>query len=255
MNAPTAGILAIGNEILSGKVADTNSGFLIRELRALGVQVGRVHVLPDVQDEIALEVRDFSSRFDHVFTTGGVGPTHDDKTMPSIAQAFAVEMVHSKELEGVIARFYGDGVNDYVLRMAALPEGARLLWDGDLPFPVVAVQNVYVFPGDPTFLQQKFLAIRGRFAAEPFCLGKIFTTCEEGELASLLDEAEQRCPGVQVGSYPVYGDQDYSVQVTIESKDREEVQQTLGYVVANIPPERIVRVEEEGGRINGDRHL
>src|SRR6476646_240469 len=133
--AKTAGIVVIGNEILSGKTRDENSVFLVRELRDLGVDVQQISVIPDELNLIASEVRDFSKTFDYVFTTGGVGPTHDDLTMEGIAAAFGQSIQRNSELESSIRRFYSPELIDGNLRMADVPDGARLVGGKGLWFP------------------------------------------------------------------------------------------------------------------------
>src|SRR6185503_9517286 len=133
----TAGIVLIGDELLSGKVDDENARFLIAELRALGVQLQRISVIPDVLDEIAATVRDFSSRFDHVFTSGGVGPTHDDLTMEAIARGFGVQVVRHPELEQLLRAHFGERLLTRDLRMADVPKGAQLLYGETPSWPVI----------------------------------------------------------------------------------------------------------------------
>jgi molybdenum cofactor synthesis domain-containing protein len=129
---PTAGIIVIGNEVLSGKVTDVNSPYLCRELRALGVEVERILTIPDLIDVIASEVRAMSGRYDFVFTSGGIGPTHDDLTRDGVAQAFGRELVLSSSIAGRIERAQGRAPNASQLKMAMIPEGATLVDAGDL---------------------------------------------------------------------------------------------------------------------------
>ena len=124
--APRAAILLIGNELLSGKVEEQNARFLVRELRALGVVVSRIEVIPDEIAEIAETARKLSARFDLVFSSGGVGPTHDDVTLPAIATAFGMSMVRSAELEELLRGSFGARLHERDLRMADIPDGARL---------------------------------------------------------------------------------------------------------------------------------
>ena len=118
-----AGIIVIGNEVLSGKVEDLNSNYLMGELRELGVPVGHVSIIPDDLDLIAAEVRGLSERFDYVFTTGGVGPTHDDMTFEGVGRAFGLGLEESAELIRVIRDFFGEGVSPAYFRMAMIPTG------------------------------------------------------------------------------------------------------------------------------------
>ena len=161
----TAGILIIGNEILSGKVVDINSPFLAGDLRELGVDLERILTIPDEVDLIAREIKTMSESYDYVFTTGGIGPTHDDVTMEAVASAFGRKIVLSESLCARIERAQGGKeLNDSQRKMALLPEGAETLDAGDLWFPVVIVENVHIFPGIPKLLQTKFRAIRDRFS-------------------------------------------------------------------------------------------
>ncbi len=219
----TAGIILIGDEILSGKVVDENARFLTEELRELGVALRRVIVIPDVLDEISDTVRDFAGRFDHVFTSGGVGPTHDDLTMDGVARAFGQKLMRHPELEKLLRDYYGDKLEERNLRMADVPEGVHLV-HGDHPtWPVIALKNVYVLPGIPEIFRRKFKSIREQFRGQPFHLKCVFTSDEEGRIAAQLDRIVATYQ-VQVGSYPKLDASDYKVKVTLESKDAAEVE-------------------------------
>ena len=139
---PTAGIVVIGNEILSGKVVDTNSPFLCQELRELGVDVERIVTIPDAVEVIAEHVRAMSQAYDFVFTSGGIGPTHDDVTLEGIAAAFDRGVVRSDSIVERLRRATGEEPNESQLKMAQIPAGATLLDSGDLWFPLVVVDNV-----------------------------------------------------------------------------------------------------------------
>jgi FAD synthetase len=239
----SAGIVVIGNEILSGKTADTNSTFLARELRKLGVDVRRVAVIPDDLDDIAATVRDFHERFDFVFTSGGVGPTHDDITVEGIARAFARRVVREPELERKLREFYKEKVNEARLKMSEVPEGAELIYGGTLAFPTMKVENVYILPGIPEILQSKFLAIRDQFAADPFFLRIVYTREGEGAIAEHLNETMRRFPQLLLGSYPKIGDPEYLVKLTLESKDRAYLEQALALLLELLPEGCVVKTE------------
>ena len=148
-----AGIVLVGNEILSGKVIDANAAYLCRELRALGVDVRRIAVIPDDVEEIAREVAAFSRAFDVVFTSGGVGPTHDDVTIEGVARALGVGVVRHPTLVAALERYYRERLGadatlgEPHLKMAEVPEGAELLADGNVRFPTIRMGNVYILPG------------------------------------------------------------------------------------------------------------
>src|SRR5436190_19287983 len=148
----TAGIILVGNEILSGKIVDANAAYLCRELRELGVDVRRMAVIPDEVDVIAGTVRDFSRTFDIVFTSGGVGPTHDDVTIEGVARAMDVPVVRHPVLVELLERYYrGRGIDltEARLKMAEVPDGAELVAGESLLFPAVVMRNVYILPGVP----------------------------------------------------------------------------------------------------------
>lgn len=240
----TAGAVVIGNEILSGKVSEINANYLATELRKLGVDLRSIVVVPDEVVEIGKVVAAASDRFDYVFTTGGVGPTHDDVTLEGIARGLDVKTIRNDEFERILRKHYGAKINDHVLRMADLPDGARLLWEDEIPIPVVCIRNIYIFPGDPDLLRMKFEAVRHRFQASPYHLRRIFTTADEGEIAPLLEDAVKAHPRVEIGSYPVYAaDRDYRVQVTVESRDPEETRRATEFLKERMPRESILRVE------------
>ena len=150
----TAGILIIGDEILSGKIQDEYAPYLLRELRVEGVYVGRVHTIPDDIDVIAPDVAAFSKAYDYVLTSGGVGPTHDDVTMDGVAKAFGRRLVQNERMTRMLEQALGDTEpNASQLKMCMLPDGARLIESPDLWFPLVRVENVSIFPGIPRLLQ------------------------------------------------------------------------------------------------------
>ena len=239
----SAGIIVIGNEILSGKVVDTNSPFLARELRQLGATLCRILTIPDELDEIAAAVADFHTRFDVVFTSGGVGPTHDDVTMEGVARGLKRKVIRHPAIEGRIREFYQNKVNDARLKMSEVPEGAELIVDGRLGFPTIKCENVYILPGIPEILEQKFQAIRDRFAASPYFLRIVYTREGEGAIAEHLNATMEAFPELLLGSYPKIGDPEYSVKLTLESKDQAYVERALAYLLARIPADAVVRTE------------
>jgi molybdenum cofactor synthesis domain-containing protein len=215
----TAGILVIGNEILSGKTADENAVFLVRELRELGVDVRRISVIPDEVEAIADEVRSLSRAHDYVFTTGGVGPTHDDLTMEGIARAFDRKILREPQLEAALRGYYPPGLVEPNLRMADVPEGVRLIGSPGLWFPVIVLENVYVFPGVPEIFQRKFRRIRELFRDKPYHIREIYLRADEGQIAAILHAVLARFPALLLGSYPYFDERAYSIKLTLESKD------------------------------------
>jgi len=231
---PRAAAIIIGNEILSGKFADENAPFLIRRLRELGVDLARIVVVPDEMDVVAEEVRSASARYDHVFTTGGVGPTHDDLTLPAIAQAFGVPLVRQPDLERILVQKLGAAAPAAAMRMAEIPEGAELWWDGDVRFPLVVMRNVCIFPGVPMLLVRKFEAVAHRFRNAPVHLARVWTYRDEPTIAAVLTEATERWPQVAVGSYPRFELVPPQVLVTIESRDERAVEACRAWIADGV---------------------
>jgi molybdenum cofactor synthesis domain-containing protein len=243
--APTAAIIVIGDEVLSGKVEEQNARFLVRELRKLGVAVRRIEVIPDVPDEIAASVRTSSATYDLVFTTGGIGPTHDDVTIASIAAAFSVPVVRNPDMAATIRSFSADRFFERDLRMADVPEGSDLIYGDDATrsrWPVVAFRNVYVLPGVPSILQRKFAMIRDRFVASPFFSRAIYSRDGEGAIAHILDRAAADFPGVAIGSYPHVDTIDHKVLITFDGRDEALVARACAQVSAGLGP-AVVRIE------------
>lgn len=240
---PTAGILVIGNEILSGKVVDTNSPYLCRELRALGVDVERILVIPDDVDTIAREARAMSRAYDHVFTSGGIGPTHDDLTMEGIAAAFRVPIERSESIAMRLARAVSGELNASQLKMAEVPKGAQLVDVGDLWFPVVIVDNVHIFPGIPELLRKKFESIRQRFKGVPILLKRVYVKQRESQIAEALNELLGEFPELMLGSYPKIGEEAFHVLLTLESRDAGYLQSALDGLLRRLPDDAVHKVE------------
>jgi molybdenum cofactor synthesis domain-containing protein len=244
----TAGILIIGNEILSGKVQDENTPFFLRELRAIGVDVRAVHVVPDEIEEIAEQVRAFSRRFDYVLTSGGVGPTHDDLTMDGVARAFGVELVVHDEMAVQLRKaLRGAEPNSSQLKMCTLPLGAALISSPDLWFPLVQVRNVFVFPGIPKLLQAKFQSARGCFKGQPWFLRRVYVRCMESDIAQDLHDLLADFPELLLGSYPRTtarsSDSDYLTMLTLESRDEQYMLRAVDSLVARIPSGSLLKVD------------
>lgn len=239
-----AGIVVIGNEILSGKTADSNSAFLARELRQLGVTLKRIVVIPDDLDVIAETVRAFHEQYDVVFTSGGVGPTHDDITIEGIARGMNRRVIIHPVLEAKIREYLtGRTINAAHLKMAEAPEGAELLMEDNLRFPTIKLENIYILPGIPEILQQKFLAMKHRFVVDPYYLKIIYANEFESVLATPLNDTLREYPELLLGSYPKIGDSEYRVKLTLESKNKDYVERAFAHLLALLPEGSVVKVE------------
>lgn len=239
----TAAIILIGNELLSGKVQDTNAVWATGRLRALGVDLRRVVMIPDVEAEIVDEVRRCSRAVDVVFTSGGVGPTHDDITLQALAAAFDVPLVLDDRLAELMRGHFGDRLTDEHLRMARLPEGTELIEGGEIRWPVMKARNVYVLPGVPQIFRAKFDAIAERLRDGAFYLRSVYLDADEGTIAARLAALEAD-HGVAVGSYPrIDREADYRVRVTVEARAAGPVDAAIEALLAAVPAGWIVRVD------------
>jgi molybdenum cofactor synthesis domain-containing protein len=240
---PTAAIIVIGNEILTGKTEDKNARFLINELYQLGVALRRIVVLPDDIDEIARTVRACSHAFKYIFTSGGVGPTHDDVTVAGIAEAFKRPVVRHAELAAIIRGRFGENAGEAYMRMADTPQGADLIRGAGLRWPVLVIENVYVLPGVPEIFRSKFTAIRDRFRSTPTFGSTIFTLEDEFQIAARLNQFASDRPDVLIGSYPTFEGSDYRVKITIEGQKAESVADAQAGLLKLLDPKSIIRTE------------
>jgi molybdenum cofactor synthesis domain-containing protein len=242
MQERDCGMVVVGNEILSGKVHDTNSYFAARELRKIGVALKRIAVVPDELQPIADEVGHCARNFEFVITSGGVGPTHDDITMEAVARAFGRPIVIHPELERLIRLHFSERLATG-MKMAEVPEGAVLNAGGDLRFPTVQLENVYILPGIPQIFEVKLLALLGRFATDPYYIRTIYTSAGEGTIAEYLNTCLRSYPELLLGSYPRIGNPEYRVKLTLESKDRKYVERAFDHLIELLPREVVVKVE------------
>jgi molybdenum cofactor synthesis domain-containing protein len=239
----TAGIVIIGNEVLSGKTHDINSYFFCTELRQLGVEVQKISTIQDIIELIGKEVAAFSKQFDFVFTSGGVGPTHDDVTIDGIAHGFGLRVVRHPDIEKRMYKRLGADVNEARLRMANVPEGAELLATEALFAPIIKIRNVYIFPGIPKILQERFHAIKEIFRDAPYFLKNVYVKYGEGVIAAPMNDLVAKYPDLMLGSYPVLDVPEYKVKVTFESKDSKYLDQALQAFLAALPNDAVHCIE------------
>jgi len=239
----TAGIIIIGNEILSGKVRDENAYFFAVELRALGVDVKKISIIPDEEDIIGEEVRRFSETFDLVFTSGGVGPTHDDVTMASIARGFGVGLISNELILNTLKKRLGRSLNKAVLKMTMIPEGAEVIFNEHMRFPVVLFRNIYIFPGVPDYMKNKFNIIKERFRTRSYLLKRVYLTGHESDFAEILNQVVKRNKNVMFGSYPVHNNPEYKIVVTVESKSEDTLERAMHDLLKNLPRDMVQKIE------------
>lgn len=232
----TAAALVIGNEILSGKIRETNTYELATTLREIGVVLARIVVAPDELDRIAEEIRDLSSRYDHVFTSGGIGPTHDDVTIAGIARAFGVGTTRDPSLESLLRSHYGDALTDNHLLLARVPEGSRSLVIASSPWPLTVCRNVWILPGVPEIFKMKLAIVREHLdGGRAFHTRAAYSRLDEAALKDILDAVVARHPDVEVGSYPRFQDPRYETKVTFDARDELAAERALEDFTARLP--------------------
>lgn len=226
----SAGMVVIGDEILTGKIRDENTYTLARVLFERGVPLARVETIPDDVDEIARTVRRMSEAYTWVFTSGGIGPTHDDKTYEGVARAFGRGLRYREDVLARMEEHYrarGKGpLNDARKRMALMPEGCELIEGEHLWVPVVVVENVHVLPGVPALFASMLEGMKERFTGERRHRVLLYTDRFEGDIADALAREQASHPQVAIGSYPQYGgEKAYNVMVTLEGTDTALVEE------------------------------
>ncbi|XP_040901353.1 FAD synthase [Toxotes jaculatrix] len=249
-DAPTAAILIIGDEILKGHTADTNSAFLTRALRKLGVSVQRITVIPDTQEVIAKEVALLSPQYTHVITSGGIGPTHDDVTFESIAMAFQEELYPHPELVDLVKEFFGVvDKNSAAMKLATVPRSAKLNYGTDpqtgqlLRYPLVSVHNVYIFPGIPSLMEKAFNGLEHLFAGSgtTFHTREVFVDADEAEIAPVLTKLQAGWGRkVALGSYPDWLSNYHRVRLVLDSDSQEEVDNARAQLLDELPKGSVV---------------
>ena len=240
--ARTAAALIIGNELLTGKIQETNLRELATVLFELGISLERTVICRDDVPTIVSDLTALRTSHDVVFTTGGVGPTHDDVTHVAVARSFGRDLYRCPELEDLIRTALGDRCTEGHLLMADIPEGSRLMRSREVRWPTVVVDNVFVLPGLPKVFRMKLPALRDTLQGEelPFLSRALYTTCDEGELAQSMAAIAASHNGVEIGSYPVTDRTDYRVKLTIDGTDQASIDRAAADLLATIPSEKVV---------------
>lgn len=222
----TAAALIIGDEILTGKVKDENTFYLSTVLFEQGVDLIRVETLPDEVEVIVDRLRHYTSRVDYIFTSGGIGPTHDDRTYEAVASAFEVPLeLHIPSFEKFCSMYKmkADEVNEVRRKMSKLPSNCSVIEVPDLWVPLAVVNNVYIYPGVPELFRHMLNQSKQHFVGVKSIRKLLYTKESEGAIAESLAVVADKFPNVMIGSYPKYGAPNYKVMVSVEGKVKEEV--------------------------------
>jgi molybdenum cofactor synthesis domain-containing protein len=225
----TAALLVIGDEILSGRTQDRNVAQVATWLNRQGIRLGEVRIVPDDQRRIATAVNELRNAYDYLFTTGGIGPTHDDITVDSVAAAFQVPVIVHPKARQILENYYATrgGLNDARLRMARVPEGAELIENRESGAPGVRIGNVYMMAGVPSIAARMLEALDGILeGGRPVVSVTVGAYAPESEVADLLRATEEAHAGVAIGSYPFFKDGRYGANFVMRSEDGALVERT-----------------------------
>lgn len=227
------GILVIGNEILSAQVRDTNLAYMLEHLAKAGQTVLEVRFVRDEMDAIVEALRALHERCHWVFSSGGVGPTHDDVTLPAYAQAFGRNMVRDPELMRRLEQYHGAPLSDAQARMAWVPEGTELVAATPETWPVPKLENCFALPGVPEIFIKKFNAVLALLPpAAPTWYAHVLTSEHEFQFAEFLDALQRQFADLEIGSYPKYTGP-YRTKITVKAKDSEKAERCLAALKAH----------------------
>jgi molybdenum cofactor synthesis domain-containing protein len=233
----TAALIVIGDEILSGRTEDKNIAQVARWLNGEGIRLVEVRVVPDVHERIVAAVNALRPDHDYVFTTGGIGPTHDDITVDAMAAAFAVPVMIHPEARAILEDYYAKrgGVTDARLRMARVPAGAELIPNPTSGAPGVRIGNVFILAGVPHIAARMLDALTGKLAGgKPMVSVTVSANAAESEVAELLGRVQDEHPGVAIGSYPFYRHGKFGADFVIRSEDEERVRECAKVLKAQL---------------------
>lgn len=220
----TAALLVIGNEILSGRTEDKNVNWIAKKLVEKGITFSEVRIVPDIAERIVAAVRELSARYDYLFTTGGIGPTHDDITAGCVSQAFAVPIEENAEARAMLEAHYGgaEHLNPPRLKMAQIPRGAKLVPNPVSGAPGFVIENVHVMAGVPKIMQAMLDYVLPELAGGAVVHSRTITSrLTESRVAQGLGEIQERWPSVEIGSYPHFQAGNFGVSLVLRSVDQE----------------------------------
>lgn len=234
----TACVIVIGNEILSGRTRDANLAWLAVELNKEGVRLREARVVPDLPEAIIKAVNECRAAYDYVFTTGGIGPTHDDITSECIAKAFGVRYVRNREAEAILRAYYpADKINEARLRMSDMPEGVALIPNPVSAAPGFSLENVYVMAGVPEIMRAMFDAVRSTLkGGRPLQSATVSAYVAEGTIAKELTQVQGRFPDVEIGSYPFVRDGKLGTSLVARHEDGMRLKEASDALVSIFQP-------------------
>ena len=240
-----AAILIIGNEILSGRTQDTNTSTLALWLNSIGVKVQEVKVIPDVEETIINSVNLLRKQYDYVFTTGGIGPTHDDITAESISKAFNLKYEMHKEGYKLLEKYYKPGeFNKGRQKMIWMPENAKLILNPTSGAPGFNVENVFCLPGVPSILKSMLGGLKNDIVGgEPILSQTINLRTVESEIANSLTKVQENNKDVEIGSYPFFHAGKLGVSIVLRSENQSKIDQCNSQILKFVNDKKIEVVD------------
>ena len=242
----TAGIIIIGNEVLSGRTKDINTSTLAKWLNSLGIQVKEVRVIPDIESTIIETVNNLKRKFNYIFTTGGIGPTHDDITAESISKAFNLEYGFHKQAYSILEKYYRPGeFNDGRQKMAKMPTTANLILNPTSGAPGFYVENVFCLPGVPSILQSMIGGLNNvLIGGDPILNITISLRTVESEIAKTITEIQNKNNDVEIGSYPFFKAGKLGVSIVLRSANKKKLDECNSEILDFIKFKNIEIVKE-----------
>jgi len=236
-----AGIIIIGNEILSGRTNDLNTSKLAKWLNSIGIKVIETRTIPDIEEKIISTINELKKKFDYVFTTGGIGPTHDDITSESVSKAFNLKYEIHKEAYKILEKYYGtDEFNEGRQRMSWMPSKANLILNPASGAPGFYVENVFCLPGVPSILESMLINLNNKLiGGEPILSKTISLTTLESEIAKPLKHVQEKNSEVDIGSYPFFRKGKIGVSIVITSREQSKIDKCNSQILELIKEKKI----------------
>jgi len=240
----SAAAVIIGNEVLTAKVDELNGSHLIRRLRDRGIPLKSLAIVPDEIDAIVEAVTMARAHADCLFTSGGIGPTHDDLTVEAVALALGRQVIRDPSIAKLVVEHYGKLITDEGLRLADVPEGTELLWRPGIWYPVMHCDGVFLLPGVPQLFKLQLETILSTMEGTPVHLKSLYLSAGEAEIAHVLDQIALAMPHVAIGSYPQWAESlGYRVKITVEHEQAEPVEEVVRQLMERLPARSILRAE------------
>ena len=242
----TAGIIIIGNEVLSGRTKDINTSTLAMWLNSLGIEVKEVRIIPDIESKIIETVNHLRKKFDYIFTTGGIGPTHDDITAESISKAFDLKYDFHKDAYSILEKYYKPGeFNDGRQKMAKMPTSAKLILNPTSGAPGFYIENVFCLPGVPSILQSMIGGLNNvLIGGDPILNLTISLKTVESEIAKSITEIQNNNNEVEIGSYPFFRAGKLGVSIVLRSSNKKKLDACNSEILEFVKSKEIEIVEE-----------